>query len=304
MRYLALIAALALAGCNSTQMKGMMAGGVLNPDSKSKYDTMGDIAMPVETTQPYLARLRALKPPKSQVSVGVYNFTDKTGQRKSGDTAMAATLSTAVTQGAEVWLIQALKTAGNGSWFRVVERVGLDNLTKERQIIRQTRQEYEKTGAEPLPPMVFAGGLIEGGVISYEANLRSGGIGARFFGIGADKQWREDQVTVSLRMVNVQTGEVVLVVSTSKSIISYKNDAGLITYIDVKDRYLEGEAGAAENEPVNYAVRTAIEAAVVALVKQGIKQGVWEYAGDEPVQSNTTAPNMSNEKKAPVNAPQ
>jgi curli production assembly/transport component CsgG len=287
-------------------MKGLMAGGVLNPDSKSPSDQLGDIAMPVETTQPYLARLRALKPPKGQVTVGVYAFTDKTGQRKSGDTAMAATLSTAVTQGAEVWLIQALKTAGNGAWFRVVERVGLDNLTKERQIIRQTRLEYDKTSAEPLPPMVFAGGLIEGGVISYEANLRSGGIGARFFGIGADKSYREDQVTVSLRMVNVQTGEVILVVSTSKSIISYKNDAGVITYIDVKDKYLEGEAGAAENEPVNYAVRTAIEAAVVALVKQGIKQGVWEYAGAEPVQTNTTAPVVpTNEQKtAPVTRPQ
>ena len=210
------------------------------------------------------------------ITIAVYGFTDKTGQMKPND--KLAVFSKAVTQGAEVWLIQALKSAGNGEWFRVVERVGLDSLTKERQIIRQTRTEYDKEEAKPLPPMMFAGGIIEGGVISYEANLRSGGLGARYFGIGADKSYRGDQVTVALRMVNVQTGEIILAVSTSKSIISYKNDVGIVTYIDIQNKFLEGESGNAENEPVNYAVRTAIEAAVIALIKQGIEQKVWVYA--------------------------
>jgi curli production assembly/transport component CsgG len=273
-----LTVALALGGCTATGINGIQRGGILNPDSKNPDDPLGDISRPVETSRPYLSTLKNMRPPSEKSTVGVYSFTDKTGQRKSGDTAGAATLSTAVTQGAEVWLIQALKSAGNGEWFRVVERVGLDSLTKERQIIRQTRTEYDKEEAKPLPPMMFAGGIIEGGVISYEANLRSGGLGARYFGIGADKSYREDQVTVALRMVNVQTGEIILAVSTSKSIISYKNDVGIVTYIDIQNKFLEGESGNAENEPVNYAVRTAIEAAVIALIKQGIEQKVWVYA--------------------------
>lgn len=281
-----IIAALALCGCSATGINGITASGVLNPDSKDPNDPLGDISLPVETSHPYLSSLRNMKPPAEKITIGVYSFTDKTGQRKSGDTAGAATLSSAVTQGAEVWVIQALLSAGNGEWFRVVERVGLDDLTKERQIIRQTREEYDKGATAPLPPMMFAGGIIEGGVISYEANLRSGGLGARYFGIGADKSYREDQVTVALRLVNVQTGEIILAVSTSKSIISYKNDVGIITYINVQDKFLEGESGNAENEPVNYAVRTAIEAAVVALIKQGIDQKVWAYA--DQVAPNTT----------------
>lgn len=286
-----LLMALALGGCNT---RALTTNGVLNPDSMLPNEQMGDIAKPIETTNPYLSRLKHMKPPSEKVTVGVYSFTDKTGQRKSGDSASSATLSTAVTQGAEVWLIQALKTAGKGEWFRVVERVGLDDLTKERQIIRQTRQEYDKEAAKPLPPMVFAGGIIEGGVISYEANLRSGGIGARYFGIGLDKSYREDQVTVALRLVNVQTGEILLTVSTSKSIISYKNDAGVITYIDVQNKFLEGESGNAENEPVNYAVRTAIEAAVIALIKQGIDLKVWAYA--DQVNANGTVQPTTNIK--------
>jgi GTP-binding protein LepA len=39
----------------------------------------------------------------------------------------------------------------------VVERVGLDNLIKERQMIRQGREQYQGREAKPLPPMVFAG---------------------------------------------------------------------------------------------------------------------------------------------------
>jgi len=67
------------------------------------------------------------------VSVAVYSFGDKTGQRRPQ--ANIASLSTAVTQGAETFLIQALQNVGRGEWFEVVERVGVDNLTKERLII-------------------------------------------------------------------------------------------------------------------------------------------------------------------------
>ena len=81
-------------------------------------------------------------------------------------------------------LIRALKHAGDGKFFRVVERVGLDNLTKERQLIRSAREQStnEEEKKKALRPLLFAGILIEGAVISYETNLESGGAGARYLG--------------------------------------------------------------------------------------------------------------------------
>ena len=140
------------------------------------------------------------------VSVAVYSFQDKTGQRRP--MANIASLSTAVTQGAEAFLIKALQDVGRGQWFDVVERVGIDNLTKERTIIRQMREAYEGPNAKPLMPMQFAGLIIEGGVIGYDSSTKSGGVGARWLGIGAQTQYSEDIVTVSLRAVSVQTGKV------------------------------------------------------------------------------------------------
>jgi curli production assembly/transport component CsgG len=43
-----------------------------------------------------------------------------------------------------------LQDVGQGEWFDVVERVGIDNLTKERMIIRQMREAYEGANAKPL----------------------------------------------------------------------------------------------------------------------------------------------------------
>ena len=50
-----------------------------------------------------------------KITIAVYNFGDKTGQRKPN--TKFSQLSSAVTQGAEVWVIQALQEVGNGTWF-------------------------------------------------------------------------------------------------------------------------------------------------------------------------------------------
>ena len=131
---------------------------------------------------PMVNKLASYAPPERKVTVAVYKFSDLTGQRKPSTNV--ALLSSAVTQGAEVWLIQALKTAGKGEWFQVLERVGLDNLVKERQIIRSTRIKYEGEKAKEVKPLLFAGVLIEGGIVGYDSNIVTGGAGARYLGIG------------------------------------------------------------------------------------------------------------------------
>lgn len=208
------------------------------------------------------------------MTIGVYSFTDKTGQRKPADNI--ANLSSAVTQGAEVWVIDALLETGNGTWFEVVERSGMDNLVKERQLIRSTRENYE---VEPrqLAPMKFAGIILEGGIVGYDSNIRTGGIGARYFGIGTATEYRVDTVTVAIRIVSVNTGRVLMSVATEKSIASYKSGADAFKFLDMNTKALELETGYTINEPTNYAVREAIEAAIIAVVYEGVEKGLWTF---------------------------
>jgi len=216
-------------------------------------------------------------PATGKLVAAVYGFTDKTGQRKPSD--KMANISTAVTQGSEVWLIKALQEVGGGEWFQVVERVGLDNLTKERQIIRQARQ---SVGDErELKPMLFAGVIIEGGIIGYDSNVLTGGAGVRYLGIGPSTQYRQDIVTVTMRMTSTQTGEVLLSVSVTKTIISSGSSMTVFKFFDMGTSSFEAEAGHTINEPVNYAVRVAIEQSVVELIKEGEKKKLWKYKSPE-----------------------
>lgn len=241
-------------------------------------------------------------PANGPVVAAVYGFNDKTGQRKPSE--KMANISFAVTQGAEVWVIKALQEVGQGQWFKVVERVGLDNLTKERQIIRQAR---ESVGDQrQLKPMMFAGILVEGGIIGYDSNTLTGGAGARYLGIGASTQYRQDVVTVTMRATSVQTGEVLLSVSTTKTIISTGTSFTVFKFFDVGTRSLETELGNSINEPVNYAVRAAIEQAVVEMVKEGNRKGLWsfkqtkltEVKKDELVQKTTPQEGTGKETSA------
>lgn len=220
--------------------------------------------------------LENIPPPDSDrpISVAVYSFQDKTGQRRPQTNV--ASLSTAVTQGAETFLIKALQDVGRGRWFEVVERVGLDNITKERLIIRQMREAYEGNNAKPLMPMQFAGIIIEGGIIGYDTSTKSGGAGARWLGIGAQTQYSEDVVTVSLRAVSVNTGKVLATVTVQKTILSTADSFSTLKFFDLGTKAFESESGLTINEPGTYAVKTAIEAAVIELIKEGQKRGIWK----------------------------
>lgn len=225
---------------------------------------------------PVISEIPELDGPK--IPIAVYEFTDKTGQRKPNE--RFSQLSSAVTQGAEVYVIDALKNIGNETWFTVLERTNLDKLTKERQLIRSTADTFDK-GKSPLKALKFAGLLIDGGVVGYDSNITSGGLGARYFGIGASTEYRTDQVTVAMRIVSVQTGEILLTVLTQKSIASHSTGADVFRFLDLGTKALEVETGVAVNEPTSYAVKAAIEAAVAELVKQGEDKGFWKFKGKD-----------------------
>ncbi|MDC0361065.1 hypothetical protein OAN80_04780 [Alphaproteobacteria bacterium] len=219
------------------------------------------------------------------MTIAVYGFDDKTGQRKASQ--KLSLLSTAVTQGADSWIVNSLRLFGDGTWFKVLERGGLDHLVKERQIIRTTRDIYKTDKkADALPPLLFAALLLEGGITGYDSNIVTGGAGARFLGIGASVEHRRDQVMISMRLVSVLTGQILLAVNVEKVIYSTSIGADVFKFIDAGTEALELQAGISQNEPVSFAVRLAVEAGILMLVKQGIEQKLWRHKPTDSVKDN------------------
>ena len=215
-------------------------------------------------------RLKGLPAPSEKIVAAVYRFRDQTGQYKPSD--VIASWSTAVTQGATSILIKAMEDSG---WFIPIEREGLSNLLNERQIIQQIRaQNAQGQAPQPLPPLLFAGIILEGGIVGYDTNILTGGMGARYLGTGAHQQFRKDQITIYLRAVSSQSGRVLKTIHTSKSIISYQLESGVFRYIDT-NRLLEAEAGYTYNEPPVLAVTEAIDEALRLLVLEGIEEDLW-----------------------------
>ena len=270
MRRTARIAALAfgafsLAGCMTV--------------SKSGRDTFAEstsLAYFPKKTQTQLL-LNDLPPPQRQVAIAVYGFTDQTGQFKP--TEAGQTLSRAVTQGASAMLVKALQDAGKRNWFTIVERERLDNLLKERQIITEMRKRYlgeEEPDRRALPALLFAGVLLEGGIVGYDTNTVTGGAGAAFLGIGGRTEYRQDTVTVYLRAVSVRTGEVLTTVTASKTIASQAIGASAYRFVAFKE-LLEAEWGITSNEPDQVALQQAIEKAVYGLVMEGVELDLWQF---------------------------
>jgi curli production assembly/transport component CsgG len=210
--------------------------------------------------------------PKGKITAAVYGFRDQSGQYKS---APDSSFSTAVTQGGSALLIKALRDSG---WFVPVERENLQNLLTERKIVRALEVTPPKD-APPIviPQLVAASIIIEGGVISFESNVRTGGAGARFLGVGLATQYRVDQVTVNLRTVDIRSGQILQSISTTKTIYSYEINPSVFKFVNFKS-LLEVEAGLTQNEPAQMCVREAIEAAVAHLIVQGVSDGSWQLA--------------------------
>ncbi|MBU2113248.1 MAG: CsgG/HfaB family protein [Gammaproteobacteria bacterium] len=253
MKYLLLTSIMLLSGCSL----------VPKPDINIS-------AASIDRISPLMQQVQQNGRPRAAIPVSVYAFRDQTGQYKPQ--ANVSSFSTAVTQGGTSMLTQILLDTG---WFLPLEREGLQNLLTERKIHGSNKKSAE------LPPLKEARLLFEGGIISYETNLSTGGIGAEYFGVGASELYREDQVTVYLRTVDVHTGQVLLSVSSTKKVFSQELRAGLFRYVAL-NRLAEAEAGYTTNEPVQFCVKQAMEAAVAELIDLGQQRGYWR-ADDQSV---------------------
>lgn len=219
--------------------------------------------------------LTQLPEPRTKIPVAVYGLRDQTGQYKASPDSP---YSTDVTQGAATMLVKALRESG---WYIPVEREGLQNLLTERRIVRAIESPTEK--GKPvinLPNLLPASLIIEGGITAYDSNVRTGGKGANFLGIGASTQYRVDQVTVGLRSIDIRTGQILNAVSVTKTIYSYQFDVSVYRFTNYK-HLLQGETGYTTNEPAELAVREAIEAAVVHLTVQGVRERILELKNEQ-----------------------
>jgi curli production assembly/transport component CsgG len=256
----AALMAAGLAGCAYVPAPAVMSKQAVYPTKTSSESMLED-----------------LPAPEHPVAVAVYGFTDQTGQFKP-ETA-TQTLSRAVSQGGSAMLVHSLEDAGKRSWFTIVEREQLKDLLNERQIIREMRAQYlgEKTvSPQALPPLLFAGVILEGGIIGYDTNTVTGGLGATELGIGGDAKYQQDTVTVSLRAVSVKTGEVLANVTASKTITSYAVDVNVFRYVGVTS-LLETENGFTTNEPGLVALQQAIDKAVYGLIMEGVDLKLWNF---------------------------
>jgi len=263
MKRLLLLLPLLISGC----------GAVFNQPTKKQDARFGEEVY----TSSYIKNIS----PKTPIVAGVYKFRDQSGQYKQVENGVS--YSTSVTQGATTILIKALE---DSKWFIPIERENISNLLNERQIIRSTRNENNKNNGKKekviLPPLLFAGILLEGGIISYDSNIITGGAGARYFGAGASTQYRQDRITVYLRAVSTSSGKILKTVYVSKTILSQAIDVNLFRFVNLK-RLLEVETGVSKNEPGQLAVKEAIEKAVESLIIEGIKDNVWTANEDKTV---------------------
>ena len=220
------------------------------------------------------ADLINLPPPKGKIAVAVYDFKDQTGQYKQ---APDSSFSTAVSQGGSAMLVKAMRDTG---WFIPVEREALQNLLTERKIFRAVDQPGDKNttkAVDTLPTLTPARLLIEGAVVGYDQNVATGGIGVKYLGIGASQQFHKDQITVNLRAVNTDNGQILHSVTTTKTVYSYQVQPGIYKFVQYQS-LLEAEAGYTYNEPVQMAIREAIEAALVNMIVEGIYAKSWDLA--------------------------
>lgn len=256
--------------------RSVLAGlSIIGLAACSRYDYTGSLGVRPATgllTQP-AAALAALPPPVRPLNVAVYDFQDLTGQNKSSLKNGFPEFSRAITQGASVILVDALKTAGSGTRFNVVERGYLDSLLRERKLIQDTYAFLKKSPKSLIDPLVFADYIVTGGVVSYDSPILSAGASVQLGNYGGSLAHSRDLVTINIRLVRVRDGVVLKSINASRPILT-TTGTGNATRV-LGRSILDVGASIGIQEATQTAVREAIEVGVYELVRQGDATGIW-----------------------------
>jgi hypothetical protein len=119
--------------------------------------------------------------------------------------------------------------------------------------------------------------LLEASIVSYDSNVRTGGLGWRWLGIGPSTSYNEDVVTISMRVVSTQTGEILLTTNVRKTLLSYQIGMATFKFFDAGTKAFENEIGMSSTEVGIFVLKSATEKAVEELIFDGEKKGLWKF---------------------------
>ena len=214
------------------------------------------------------------------LNVAVYEFPDLTGQNKPN--SLYADYSRAITQGASAIVADALKTAGSGTWFNVVERSNLDSLLRERRLIQDTFTVLKKDPKHLVSPLQFAEYIVTGGIVSFDAPISVASTSGSYVGIGGELSQSRNLVTINMRLVRVKDGAVMKSINVSRPIVVQTAGVTANRFL-TPSRMLNAEVGFTVAEATQIAVRETIEAGVYELAREGLTLAVWSLAGSARV---------------------
>ena len=80
-----------------------------------------------------------------------------------------------------------------------------------------------------------------------------------------------------MRAILVQTGEVMVNCTVSKTVLSAGVSRDVFRFIEMGTELVELETGYTENDAVGYATRAAIEEAVYTLIIKGLERELWDF---------------------------
>ena len=168
--------------------------------------------------------------------------------------------------------------------------------SKRELELLQTQQAIANLTEHQVPAIQAARYIVSGSIVGFDSNELTSGVGARFLGIGGDKKHRRDTVTVNLRVIDPISSEVVISVTTTKTIYAVGLQGGAYRFAAV-DKILEIEAGVTKNELGSLAVRHGIELGVFALIAEGIKEGLWTTADPHEAEKILEIYNRAEDKR-------
>jgi curli biogenesis system outer membrane secretion channel CsgG len=264
-RFLSLIAAFALAGCEG-----------FPPTPPSNTGVKPAFSYPVTSNDtPYsqcLAKLAKLDANNLPVfSVG--EVSDKTGQFTS-DTRGGS--GYAVSQGISEMVISALAKTRKAN---MVERLDLRIPLAEVKLAEQKRltRSIDSYGKLPASDFILVGALTE---LNY--NIVSGGTQLFVKGIGGGGRVVVINVALDLRVVDGRNFSIRYVSSLQKQIFGYEVEANVFRFFG--NNLIEFDAGAVRNEPMQLGVRSVVEMSVYQIMTDYL--GLPEAPGCGLVETN------------------
>ena len=246
------------------------------------------------------ARGAAVEP----LSISVGEVRDFTGKSSINEGA-------ALTQGGTLMVMSALGRLTPA--VRIHER--FDPRVAELELIYADRRQlgdgraYAVPGGGPgqqqrVPWMPYAGGTIQnsryfivGGITELNWNVQSGGIDARYNGVGPAARTFTASIAADLRIVDTRSLVVVRTVSLQKQVTGHEVELNVFRFFG--SRLFDISGGMRNQEPIQLAVRATLELGVLELlssvsgvsfqhcagpaIQAGIMSAGYEVAPSRPV---------------------